>query len=88
MQYGTTLWQVADSKEQKVSFNIAITKAKKEFMALKESKIMPQDLRTWDIIPLINKAWVSSFDQINKNKNAIEDGTHSTVIFLLILIVV
>ena len=29
---------------------------------------MPQDLRTWDSIPLINIAWLSSFGQINKNK--------------------
>ena len=46
-------------------------KAKKYLMALKESTSIPQDLRTWDIIYLSNKAWVSSFDRFDKNKNAI-----------------
>ena len=62
-----------DDEEQNRLFNIATTKAKKELMALKESKSIPQDLHTWDIIPLISKEWVSSFDQVNKNKNTIAD---------------
>ena len=36
--YGLALWQMGDSKEQNASFNIAMTKAKKKLMALKESK--------------------------------------------------
>ena len=52
-------------------FNIATTKAKKELMALKESKSIPQDLRTWNIISIINKTRMSIFDQVDKNKNAI-----------------
>ena len=54
--YGTTLWQVGDSKEQNGLFNIAITKAKKELMAVKEANCIPQDLRTWDVTSLIDTA--------------------------------
>ena len=62
---------MGDSKEQNRSFHIAMMKTKKKIMALKERKSITQDLRTWDMIPLINKVWVSIFDQVDKNKNAI-----------------
>ena len=56
--YGTSLWQVVDSKEQNGSYKIDISKAKKE---LKEQKLRmfidPPSLASTDIIPLVNEAW-------------------------------
>ena len=42
-------------------------------MSVKYVKCMPQDLRTWDIILLVNTAWEYSFAQVGKNRNAIAD---------------
>ena len=71
--YGTALWQVGDSKEQNGSYNIAITKAKDELLQEKDKKCMRAELQTYDIIPLVNKAWDKSFARTNKNKTAISD---------------
>ena len=64
-----TRWEIAKSKID--CLIMRWRRLKKELMALKERKSMPQDLRTWHIISLINKSWVSSFDWVNKNNNTI-----------------
>ena len=70
--YGTSLWQVADSKEQNGSYKIAMSKAKKEFLEQKiRMFIDPPSLTPTDVIPLVNEAWSASFSRIEKNKKAI-----------------
>jgi len=71
--YGTSLWQVGDSKEHNGSFNIAMTKAKESLLQYKEQMSMRGTLEVTDIIPLINVAWKQSFARVDKNKNAITD---------------
>ena len=71
--YGTALWQVGDSKEQNGSFNIAITKAKDELLAFKESIGLSNGLVPIDMMPVINNAWRQSFTRIEKNKHAISN---------------
>ena len=52
VQYGTSLWQVADSKEQNGSYKISLPKAKKEFLENKLCKsIDPPSLASTDITP-------------------------------------
>ena len=72
--YGTSLWQVADSKEQNGSYKIALSKAKKEFLERKlRMFIDPPALTPTDVIPLVNEAWSASFSRIDKNKKAIAE---------------
>ena len=72
--YGTSLWQVADSKEQNGSYKIALARTKKKFLEKKLSMFIdPPNLITTDIIPLVNIAWTASFDRVEKNKNAIAE---------------
>ena len=71
--YGTALWQVGDSKECNGSLNIALSKAKKDMLDDKTKMCMQAQLKTYDIIPLVNTAWLKSFYREDKNKNAIAD---------------
>ena len=72
--YGTALWQVGDSKEQNGSFNMAMTKAKQDLVALKDSLgLQNEGIVDTDLMPLINRAWDKSFARVEKNKNAISD---------------
>jgi len=72
--YGTSLWQVADSKEQNGSYKISLAKSKKDFLEKKLSKFIdPPSLSSTDIIPLVNVAWSASFARISKNKKAIAE---------------
>ena len=72
--YGTSLWQVADSKEQNGSYKISLARAKKTFLEKKLSMFIdPPSLVATDIIPLVNKAWSDSFSRIEKNKKAIAE---------------
>ena len=72
--YGTALWQVGDSKEQNGSFNMAMTKAKQDLLALKDSLgLQNEGIVDTDLMPLINQAWDKSFARVEKNKNAISD---------------
>lgn len=72
--YGTSLWQVGDSKEQNGSYKIALARAKKDFFEKKlRLFIDPPQLSATDIIPLINKAWSASFARVSCNKKAIAE---------------
>ena len=53
--YGTSLWQVAESKEQNGSFKIAMSKVKSEILKKRLALYMDQpNLQPTDIIPCIN----------------------------------
>jgi hypothetical protein len=57
--YGMHIWQVADSFELSGNFNIALSKAKAEYLQHKEA--INQKFVPTDIIPLLNMAWEGSF---------------------------
>ena len=72
--YGTSLWQVADSKEQNGSFKIALSKIKKKILTQRLDLMMNKpDLSATDIIPMVNYAWDQSFVRVDKNLKAIQD---------------
>ena len=72
--YGTSLWQVADSKEQNGSYKIALARAKKDAMEKKLTLFIdPPTLNATDIIPLVNNAWQASFARVDTNKKAIAE---------------
>ena len=68
--YGTALWQIGDAKECNGSLNIAMTRAKQDFLEEKTKMCMHAQLQTYDIIPLINVAWAKSFARVEKNAQA------------------
>ena len=72
--YGTSMWQVADSKEQNGSYKMALYRAKKELLEQKMSYMIdPLTLVPTDIVPIVNIAWRGSFVNKENNKVAISD---------------
>ena len=72
--YGTSLWQVGDSKEQNGSFNMSMTKGKQLLLEKKDTLGLHDDgILDTDLMPLINYACDHSFARVDKNKNAISD---------------
>jgi hypothetical protein len=55
------------------SFKIAWYKAKQELNAYKMLYNRPLRFSPTDVIPLINKAWTSSFGNIEKSRKALAD---------------
>lgn len=74
MPYGTSLWQVGDSKQQTESYKIGVTKYKEKIVQNKLTEFWsnPQ-FEYYDIIPAVNKAWADSFTHASSNKEAISD---------------
>ena len=71
--YGTYLWQVGDSEEQNGTFNMESTKAKMRIVAKKERMSLPPVIEPYEIIPIINSAWPTSFGRVKTNQNAISE---------------
>ena len=72
--YGTSMWQVADSKQQNGSFKIAIGKAKQKLLAKRLDTYMDSPgIYPTDIMSIVNDAWDNSFALIDSNKTAIAD---------------
>ena len=69
--YGTHVWQVADSSEMNGAFKLGVTKAKKEYFAIKPSSC--QNWSTTDVIPITNHAFPGSFGRVDKAKKVISD---------------
>ena len=71
--YGTSLWQVVNSKEQNGSFKIAISKAKKKIVEKRlDMRMDSPGLYATDIMTIIDEAWSQSFDNVAQNKRAIK----------------
>ena len=71
--YGTSLWQVADSKEQNGSFKIGLSKAKKRIVEKRLDMHMDSPgVCATDIMTIIDEAWSQSFARIDLNLKAIE----------------
>ena len=71
--YGTSLWQIGDSKEQNGSFNIASSKAKIALLKMKDEKAMLPVINPFEAIIIIKKAWYESFGRVETNKKAIAE---------------
>ena len=72
--YGTSLWQVADSKEQNGSFKIAIGKAKQRLLEKRLDMYMDSPgIYPTDIMSIVNDAWDHSFALVASNQKAIAD---------------
>ena len=71
--YGTTYWQVGDSKEQNGSFNMAMIDAKRKLLDLKRIHFFKEEIYKSDLILLINITWNKLFAHIDKNRKAIVD---------------
>jgi hypothetical protein len=69
--YGTSLWQVGDSVQQNGVFKIRLTVIKQKLIELRCEKQMSIELLPFDIIPMINYAWMGSFKLKNNNLKAI-----------------
>ena len=70
--YGTSLWQVADLKEQNGSFEIALLKIKNEILSKRLDIMMDKsELLSTDIVPMVSYAWGRSFVRVEKNLKAI-----------------
>jgi hypothetical protein len=67
--YGTHIWQVADSSEMNGAFKIALTRFKRELLAIITGRTC-RFVQT-DIIPLVRKAWDASFAKSKSAKKAI-----------------
>ena len=78
--YGTVFWKVDDSKEQKGTFNIAMTDEKRKLLVLKREHYLNESIDKSDLMLLINIMWNKSFVRVDKNKRAIVDrgwGPHN-----------
>ena len=72
--YSTPLRQIGDSKDCKGLLNISLTK---DMLDKKRNMCMQAQLRTYNIIPLVNVACLKSFTLTDKNKNDVADcGYH------------
>ena len=72
--YGTSMWQVADSKQQNGSFKIAIGKAKQKLLAKRLDTYMDSPgIYPTDIMSIVNDAWDCSFAVVKSNQTAIAD---------------
>ena len=67
--YGTHMWQVHDSPQLNGAFQKGPTEAKREMLNVKIQ--MGQNFEASDIIPLVSKAWDSSFGNKENELKAI-----------------
>ena len=66
------MWQVGDLIEQNGTYNIYFVKEKYDILNFRiEHIIYEMELIPTDIIPLINKAWVNSFYEVEPSKKSV-----------------
>jgi hypothetical protein len=69
---GTSKWQVGDSKQHNGCWKMSITREKDKLVASKrKNRFMNKEFQCLDIVPLIVRAWASSFAWTQKNKDAL-----------------
>ena len=72
--YGTSLWQVGDSKQQNGSYKMGMTKYKDIIVKRKLTEFFTKpQFEATDIIPAINLAWNDSFARQQSNNSAISE---------------
>jgi cation transport regulator ChaC len=69
---GTSKWQVGDSKQQNGCWKMSMTREKDKLVAFKRRHgFKNTDFQRLDIVPLVVRAWASSFARTPKNKDAL-----------------
>jgi hypothetical protein len=83
--YGTSYWQVGDSREQNGCFKMALTRYKRQL--LKEKEIVGAEfaIEKEDVINLVAQAWADSFARVAHNQNAIADRGWSLLTYNCLL---
>ena len=72
--YVTSLWQVGDSAEQNVTYNICLVKEKNDIINFWiEHMIGKMELIPTDTITIINKVWLNLFDEVESNNKYITE---------------
>ena len=70
--YRTSLWHVADSKQQNGSYKIALFRAKKKLLDAKMNYMIdPLTLDPIDIVSKFNIAWAASFAKVQQSKRTL-----------------
>jgi hypothetical protein len=71
--YATDQWQFGDATEMNGCFKMALTKAKEELTRHNVDSFQKVAFTTTDVVPLLNKAWASSFADPSKGRKALAD---------------
>ena len=71
--YATVLWQVGDASEQNGRFKMEWYREKERLMAWKGDHTVPEVISPTDIIPLLNRVFHKSYDNIASNLKAVAD---------------
>lgn len=66
-------------------FNIALNNSKQDLLDYKKEKCMGGTLIPTDLMPLVNKAWESSFARVDKNFKAISERGWNPLNYSLLL---
>jgi hypothetical protein len=69
--YATTLWQVGDASEQNGMVKLEWYHEKRELLTWKYSNNLPCVIRPEDVMPLINKIFYKSYNNLANNKKAV-----------------
>ena len=69
--YATTLWQVGDASEQNGMVKLEWYIEKRELLSWKYLKNLPCAIRPEDVMPLMNKIFYKSYNNVANNKNAV-----------------
>jgi hypothetical protein len=70
--YAATLWQVGgDSSEQNGIMKLEWYHEKRELLMWKYSNNLPRAIRPEDVMPLMNKIFYKSYDNLANNKKAV-----------------
>jgi hypothetical protein len=69
--YATTLWQVGDASEQNGMVKLEWYREKKELLSWKYLNGLPRAIRPDDVMPLMNKIFYKSYNNVANNKKAV-----------------
>ncbi|KAL3804780.1 hypothetical protein ACHAW5_001887 [Stephanodiscus triporus] len=69
--YATSLWQVGDASEQNGMVKSEWYREKKQLLSWKYLNNLPRAIRPDDVMPLMNKIFYKSYDNVANNKKAV-----------------
>jgi hypothetical protein len=69
--YATTLWQVGDASEQNGMVKLEWYHEKRELFTWKYSNNLPRAICPEDVMPLMNKIFYKSYNNLANNKKAV-----------------
>ncbi len=69
--YATTVWQVDDASEQNGMVKLEWYREKRELLTWKYSNNLPRAICPEDVMPLMNKIFYKSYENLANNKKAV-----------------